>query len=94
MSMRHHIEKLEEYGDLTRIADRVHWKHEIGLITRESYSGNASPRAILFKNIVDYPGTHLRQTPGRHTHAVMGFFSQHAGHQSRDGAALRFVIDG
>ncbi len=57
--MRLHIDKLEKHGELTRISDLVHWKHEIGRITRKSYSASTSPKAILFENIADYPDTRI-----------------------------------
>jgi len=51
--LRDFISLLEHKGMLTRVRERVNWKHQIGEMTR----GIRTP--LLFENIEDYPGKRL-----------------------------------
>lgn len=51
--LRGWLRQAEECGQLRRI-DGAHWNLEIGAASQVNYGG-ASPRALLFDNIVDYP---------------------------------------
>lgn len=48
--LRGFLRLLSDLGRLERVTEPIHWKYEIGRRTRESRS------ALLFENIVDYPG--------------------------------------
>jgi UbiD family decarboxylase len=50
MDLRRFIAKLEEGGQLRRIARQVDWKYELGGMTRNDLV------PLLFENIKDYPG--------------------------------------
>ncbi len=57
--LREFLTKLESEGELLRIKEEVHWKEEIGavskrLIDKETKGGRAP--AVLFENITDYSG--------------------------------------
>ena len=58
-SLRDWIAKLEEIGQLKRIAAEVDWNLELGAITREVLA-QLGP-ALLFENIKDYRNTPCRR---------------------------------
>lgn len=54
MDFREYIQFLDEKAMLQKINDEVHWKYEIGTITRKMKN-----KAILFNNIKDYKNCQL-----------------------------------
>ena len=48
--LRHFIQVLEDNGRLVRVREAVHWRFDIGIVTRETRT------PLLFENVVGYPG--------------------------------------
>jgi 4-hydroxy-3-polyprenylbenzoate decarboxylase len=55
---RDFVALLQEYNELIRIVEPVDWRLQIGGVTR-SEQDKPKPMALLFENIVDYPGFSL-----------------------------------
>ena len=56
---RNYILQLENAGELKRVVEPVHWKYDVGAISRQMQKFGSGSLALLFENILDYPGHRL-----------------------------------